>query len=441
MIRRILLALLVLLVLLLLALGGMAVYGYFLGDAQTARTVAVQVKQDSGDTVARGAYLARAGNCMGCHTARGGAAYAGGRVIQSEFGNFVTPNITPDKLTGIGRWSNDDFWRSLHNGKSKDGRLLYPAFPYMNYTKLTRADSDAMFAYFMTVTEVQRENQPHSLRFPYSQRGLLAYWRALYFRPAVHQDDARQSTAWNRGAYLVNGLAHCSACHSSRNALGANNGSQDLSGGELAMINWYAPSLTSSDEASLKHWQPSQVQDLLKSGVSANSAVFGPMAEVVAGSLQYLSDTDISAMTTYLQALPQINADAADVLDKALEAQGVSKGEMARIMAQGSRLYQTHCMDCHAADGSGIAAVYPALKGNRNLQMRNMANPLRIILAGGFAPVTKANPRPYGMPPFGPVLSDSEVALLLSYIRNAWGNQAEVVTAAEVNRYRTAPLD
>jgi mono/diheme cytochrome c family protein len=293
----------------------------------------------------------------------------------------------------------------------------------------------------MTVTEVQRENQPHSLRFPYSQRGLLAYWRALYFRPAVHQDDAQQSTAWNLGAYLVNGLAHCSACHSSRNALGANNGSQDLSGGELAMINWYAPSLTSSDEASLKHWQPSQVQDLLKSGVSANSAVFGPMAEVVAGSLQYLSDTDISAMTTYLQALPQVNADAADVLDKALEAQGVSKGEMARIMAQGSRLYKTHCMDCHAADGSGIAAVYPALKGNRNLQMRNIANPLRIILAGGFAPVTKANPRPYGMPPFGPVLSDSEVALLLSYIRNAWGNQAEVVTAAEVNRYRTAPLD
>lgn len=427
--------------LLLLALGGVAAYGYFLGDEQTARTLAVAADQDAAATIARGAYLARAGNCMGCHTARGGAAYAGGRVIQSEFGNFIAPNITSDKQSGIGSWTGDDFWRALHNGKSRDGRMLYPAFPFLNYSQLTRGDSDALFAYFQTVTAVQRENQPHQLRFPYNQRGLLAYWRALYFRPAVYQEDAQQSVAWNRGAYLVNGLAHCSACHSSRNALGANGGSQDLSGGELAMINWFAPSLTSAEEASLKHWQPSQVQALLRSGVSDAAAVSGPMAEVVAGSLQYLTDQDIAAMTTYLQALPQLKSGAADALDQALAAPAVSQEEMARVMALGGALYKTHCMDCHAADGGGVASVYPALKGNRQVQMQNVANPLRLILAGGFTPATKNNPRPYGMPPFGPVLSDSEVALVLSYIRNAWGNQGSVVNAADVNPYRTAPLD
>lgn len=437
MIKRILFSLLILL---LLALGGVAAYGYFLGDEQTARSVTVQ-SSDVSNIVAQGAYLARAGNCMGCHTARGGAAYAGGRVIQSEFGDFIAPNITSDQATGIGNWNADDFWRALHNGKSKDGRMLYPAFPFTNYSQLTRADSDAMFAYFKTVTAVQRANAPHNLRFPYNQRGLLAFWRALYFRPAVYQEQPQQSAVWNRGAYLVNGLAHCSACHSSRNALGANGGSQDLSGGELAMINWYAPSLLSKDEANLAHVPPSQVEDLLRSGISTNAAVFGPMAEVVADSLQYLSDADIKAMSTYLQALPPSKTAGSDLFDKALQAPGVGKDEMARIMSQGGSLYKTHCSDCHAADGSGVASIYPALKGNRNLQMHNVANPLRIILAGGFAPVTKNNPRPYGMPPFGPVLSDTEVALVLSFIRNAWGNQGSVVIAADVNPYRTVPLD
>ncbi len=427
--------------LLLLSVVGVAVYGYFLGDAQTASYSKTQSKRDPAAEIAQGEYLARAGNCIGCHTARGGAAYAGGRVIQSEFGDFVAPNITSDKDTGIGNWNADDFWRALHNGKSKNGRMLYPAFPYLNYSTLTRADTDAMFAYFKTVTAVQHENQPHNLHFPYSQRFLLAFWRALYFRPTVYQEQAQQNAVWNRGAYLVTGLAHCSACHSNRNAFGANGGSQDLSGGELAMINWYAPSLVSKQEAGLAHLQASQIQALLRSGVSDKAAVFGPMAEVVAGSLQYLSEADISAMSTYLQALPQRQTVALDMLDQALAAPAAGKEEMARIMAQGGSLYTSHCSACHAEDGSGVANIYPALKANRNLQMQNVANPLRIILAGGFAPATKANPRPYGMPPFGTVLSDDEVALVLSYIRNAWGNQGTVISAAVVNPYRTAPLD
>jgi mono/diheme cytochrome c family protein len=207
------------------------------------------------------------------------------------------------------------------------------------------------------------------------------------------------------------------------------------------MINWYAPSLVSKQEAGLAHVPASQIQALLRSGVSDKAAVFGPMAEVVTGSLQYLSEADIRAMSTYLQTLPQSKTVVPDMLDNALAAPVAGKEEMARIMAQGANLYKSHCSDCHAEDGSGVTGIYPALKGKRNLQMQNVANPLRIILAGGFAPATKANPRPYGMPPFGPVLSDDEVALVLSYIRNAWGNQGAVISAAVVNPYRTAPLD
>jgi mono/diheme cytochrome c family protein len=432
-----------LILLLSLVVAGVGAYGYFLSDQLTDPLVAQQAltPAQAGERLAHGAYLARAGNCMGCHTARGAEPYAGGRVIESEFGNFISPNITADVQHGIGGWSADDFWNALHNGKSKDGRLLYPAFPFANYTQITRNDSDALFAYFRTITAVTKQNQPHDLRFPYNQRALLAFWRALYFRPAVFQQEKQASAEWNRGAYLVNGLAHCSACHSSRNALGANGGSQDLSGGALAMINWYAPSLVDPHEAGLAQWQPAQLQALLKTGISQHAVVSGPMAEVVAGSLQYLSDTDIAAMSHYLQALPQVKVAASDMLDRALQAPQVSEQQMQQIMQQGARLYGTHCADCHGKQGAGVAAVYPALAGNRAVQMQNVANPLRIILAGGFAPATEGNPRPYGMPPFGPVLSDAEVALVLSYIRNAWGNQASAISSAEVNRYRTAPLN
>jgi mono/diheme cytochrome c family protein len=423
------------------AIAGLAVYGYFLGDAQTVETVGAQLGQNSSDTISRGAYLVVAGNCMACHTTRGGQAYAGGRVLQSEFGNFITPNITPDAANGIGLWRADDFWAALHNGKSKDGRLLYPAFPYPNYTHVTRADSDAMFAYLKTVAPAQRKNAPHDLRFPYNQRALLVFWRALYFRPALYLADSQKSALWNRGDYLVNGLAHCSACHSSRNAVGANGGSRDLSGGDMAMVNWFAPSLLPIQNPGMARWSARHLQNFLHTGTSASAAALGPMADVVAGSLQYLSDTDIQAMVAYLQALPEVAVKSEDFLDEVIAQQQVGKQRMAWIMQEGEQLYKKHCSDCHAVDGSGVTSIYPALKGRQALLGPSVANPLRVILAGGFPPATKGNPRPYGMPPFGPSLSDSEIAIVLSYIRNAWGNHAAVVSSAEVNRYRTAPLD
>ena len=384
------------------------------------------------DQIARGAYLAKAGDCMACHTVRGGQAYAGGRVLPTPFGNVISPNITSDRATGIGSWSADDFWHALHNGKSKDGRLLYPAFPYTNYTHIRREDADALYAFFQTVPAVSQPSQPHQLHFPFNRQFMLVGWRALFFKPAVFREDSRQSVDWNRGAYLVQGLGHCSACHSERNALGASSG-EDLSGGMIPVQGWYAPALTSDYEAGLGEWLPRHVTSLLKTGASPRAAVFGPMAEVVQESLQYLSDADINAMTVYLRALPGDGKRSDFKRDKSEEAMA--------FLAAGAKLYQTHCVDCHGAEGGGKAPGYPPLAGNRALTMEAAVNPIRVVLNGGFAPGTAGNPRPYGMPPYGHVLNDVEVAQVVSYLRSAWGNDAPPVDSNDVNRYRAIPLD
>jgi mono/diheme cytochrome c family protein len=386
------------------------------------------------EQIARGAYLARAGNCVACHTVRGGSPNAGGRAIATPFGDIFSPNITPDVQTGIGSWSADDFWRAMHNGKSKDGSFLYPAFPYPNYTKVTRADSDAIFAYIKTVPAVYRPNLEHRLRFPYNQRFLLAGWRALYFRPGTYQPDTGQTVEWNRGAYLVQGLGHCGACHTSRNALGATEQRTELAGGVIPMLNWYAPSLTSSAETGIGEWDQQHIADLLKTGVSARGATFGPMSEVVRESLQFLSDSDIGAMAGYLKSLPQTETPPS-------QAMKFSVQETEAVLKQGEELYRNLCVECHWANGEGVPPAYPPLAGNRSLTAQSAINPIRIVLNGGYPPSTGGNPRPYGMPPFGPTLSDAEVAAVVSYIRDAWGNQGTLVSPVEVSRYRGIPLD
>jgi len=382
--------------------------------------------------VARGAYLARAGDCMACHTTRGGVPYAGGRALATPFGNVISPNITPDKDTGIGTWSADDFWRAMHNGKSKDGRLLYPAFPYTNYTKVRREDSDALYAYFQSVPPQRQANLPHTLRFPYNQQIALAAWRALYFKPAVHQDEPARSVEWNRGAYLVQGLGHCSACHSSRTTLGGSE--EGLSGGLIPMLGWYAPSLTSNAEAGLGDWDTEHIVALLHTGISPRATVFGPMAEVVRQSLQHLEVTDVRAMAVYLKSLPDTQPPVKAAPRDTSEA-------ATRQLAQGAKLYETHCASCHQADGKGVPPGYPPLAGNRALLTASPVNAIRIVLNGGFAPGTAGNPRPYGMPPYGPVLNDGEVAAVVSHLRASWGNNAPAVTALEVNKYRSVPLE
>jgi mono/diheme cytochrome c family protein len=393
---------------------------------------------NAAEQISRGQYLARAGDCMACHTVRGGKPYAGGRAIPTPFGSIFAPNITPDAATGIGSWSADEFWRALHNGKSKDGSFLYPAFPYTNYTKVTRADSDAIFAYFKTLEPVHQQNREHELRFPYNQRILLAAWRALYFRPEVYRPDASRTVEWNRGAYLVQGLGHCSACHTERNALGAGNARAELGGGMIPMLNWHASSLTSGADNGIGDWEIQHIADLLKTGVSERGAVFGPMAEVVRESLQHLSDSDVRSMATYLKSLRQ--ADQVDAPSTPQPVQ-VAAQESDSVLKTGAKLYETHCMECHQANGEGAPPAYPPLSGNRSLMAHSAVNPIRIVLNGGYPPSTGGNPRPFGMPPFGSTLTDSEVAAVVSYIRNTWGNRAEPVSPSEVGRYRGVPVD
>ena len=258
----------------------------------------------------RGEYLARAGDCVACHTAPEGREFAGGRAMPTPFGNLYVPNITPDDETGIGKWSGDDFYRMMHTGISRDGSLMYPAMPFASYTRVTREDSDAIYGYLMSVPPVQQKNRRHELRFPFNQRDLLVGWRALYFKEGEYVPDPKQSAQWNRGAYLVDGLGHCAMCHTAINRLGGSRESDAFEGGMIPNQNWYAPSLTSGREAGLGHWSIKDITDLLQVGVSNRATVYGPMAEVVYNSLQYLSDEDVEAMAVYLKALPQRDAEA-----------------------------------------------------------------------------------------------------------------------------------
>ncbi|MDP1791365.1 MAG: cytochrome c, partial [Methylibium sp.] len=350
------------------------------------------------------------------------------------FGTVFSSNLTPDDATGLGRWSAAHFWRAMHHGRSMDGRLLYPAFPYTDYTLVTREDSDALFAYLRSLPPVAQARPAHALRFPYDTQAALAVWRALYFEPARFEAAADRPADWNRGAYLVRGLGHCSACHTQRNALGASELGLQLGGGLIPVQNWYAPSLLSADEAGVAEWSTQEVVDLLKTGRSARGSAMGPMAEVVARSTQHLDEADLRAMAVYLQSLPQHGARRSRA---AAHAEGAAAEQPD---SRGAKLYEQHCAQCHGAAGEGAAGLYPPLAGNRAVTMDSAANLVRIVHGGGYLPATAGNPRPFGMPPFAHVLDEADTAAVVSYVRGAWGNDAAPVTPLEVLRLRPGAL-
>jgi mono/diheme cytochrome c family protein len=408
--------------------------GAFYFFAESPRAPLASRFDNQAKRIAHGEYLARAGDCMACHTSRSGAAYAGGVPIPTPFGTFYVPNITPDPETGIGAWTADDFWRALHEGRSRDGSLLYPAFPYTNYSKVTRADADDMFAYLQSLTPVRNPRRVHDLSFPYDQRKMLIAWRALYFRSGEYENDPSQSDEWNRGAYLVSGLGHCDACHGHRNLLGAVAG-EETAGALIPMQNWYAPSLTSNRETGLGDWDAAEVVELLRTGVSERSAVFGPMATVVQHSLQHLSQADIAAMVTYLKSQAQEEAPPEPDQIRVTEKQGEE------LTRRGAKLYAKHCIDCHQRRGEGVPRIYPPLVNNQAILMRYPINAIRIVVNGGFPPSTAGNPRPYGMPPFAQDLSDEEIAAVVSFVRQSWGNHAPAVSPTEVANARGLPVE
>jgi mono/diheme cytochrome c family protein len=390
------------------------------GEAPLADAVAVPIAPAAAE---RGAYLARAGNCKSCHTVPGGADYAGGRRIDTPFGAIVSSNITPDTQTGIGGWSPAEFWRAMHHGRSKDGRLLYPAFPYPSFTAVSREDSDALYAYLRSVPPAVKANEPHALRFPYNTQAALAVWRALFFNATPFEPEAGQSAAWNRGKYLVQGLGHCAACHSGRNVLGGTSTAAESGGSLMPDGAWYAPSLADPGEAGLQHASRETIVQLLRDGVSGSASVAGPMAEVVAGSTQHLTPADLDAMAQYLASLPVQKPSRAEF-----------RSADPDVLKQGKRLYGQHCAACHGDHGEGVPGIYAALAGNRAVTLPAASNLVQVIRQGGFAPSTPGNPQPFGMPPFKQVLSNEDIAAVATFIRQSWGNRAMPVSALEVMR-------
>ena len=418
-----------------------SIWAFWGADAWHERTGANAAHSgaSAAPSLEHGAYLARIGNCALCHTAPGGAPFAGGRAIETPFGAVVSTNITPDPTQGVGQWSADDFWRALHYGKSRDGRRLSPAFPYTSYTRVSRADADALFAYLQTATPSARANSASPLAWPFNTQAALAVWRALYFwpqtRPSSSLDlngsqvamggggvNAADALGLERGQYLVHGLGHCTECHGKRSLLGGLVGGNELAGAVLPGVPWYAPSLHDTSQAGAT--SVADTVALLQTGASGGRFVGGPMAEVVLHGTQHLTDADAQAIGLYLQQVVRPTAPAAP------------HALMANADPRAAKLYEDQCADCHGKEGQGQAGAYPALAGNRTVLTEQPNNAVLSVLHGGFAPSTAGNPRPFGMPPFLLQMDDADVAAVLTYVRSSWGNQGAPVSALQVQQIR-----
>lgn len=384
--------------------------------------------------VERGRALAQLGHCSGCHTAPGGAPYAGGPALLTPFGTVYGGNLTPDPETGLGRWTSADFWRALHNGRSRDGRLLNPAFPYENFSHITREDSDALYAFLQSIEPVHRPAPAAQLKLPANSQGALAIWRAMHFWPT---DPAAQ--ALPTGEYLTRGLAHCSACHATRNTLGAQRSTNDFSGQLMPNGRAYAPPLPSAGRADAGPWTVDDLVAYLQTGHSRQGAALGVMAEVVAGSTQHVAAKDLQAIAEYVLSRPAPAVSSApkanDGRDQAarLPAPGTAQ---ASLMKLGEQVYADHCASCHGAQGEGVTGIYPPLAGNPRVAREPATNVIRIILEGGFGPATEGHPRPFGMPPFAHVLKAEEVAAVATYMRARWYGSGLEVTPLEVLKHR-----
>jgi mono/diheme cytochrome c family protein len=314
--------------------------------------------------------------------------------------------------------------------------LLAPAFPYNHTSVITRPDSDAIFAWLNTQAPVVQAQPAHTLVWPVGTQPALAVWRSLFFQSNPFQADHKQSAEWNRGAYLVQGLGHCAACHSPRNALGASGPVSDLSGGLMPVVNWYAPDLTREAESGLASTPLPEIVRLLRTGGSATAQTSGPMGEVVQHSLQHLSTADLQAMAVYLQSRAQSTPQPAPAAAKPSRIS-------LQVATQGAKVYERQCLQCHGEQGAGIQTAsgevaYPALAGNRAVLLSDPTNLVQLVLYGGYGPATEGHPRPFGMPPAVLELDDRDIAAVLTHLRSRWGNQASEVTPLQVNRIRAA---
>ncbi|HHT7586834.1 TPA: c-type cytochrome [Klebsiella michiganensis] len=393
-------------------------YGLHKSYPQNEQKVTGQSLQDQ---IRRGEYVARLSDCTACHTASGGKPYAGGYTLQTPFGAILSSNITSDKETGIGGWTQEQFDRAVRHGVGSHG-YLYAAMPYNAYAKLSDKDLADLWAYIRTIPAVNSKVVENQLPFPFNQRWLLAGWNMLFFKDQVFQPAAQQSAEVNRGAYLVEGPGHCASCHTSKNLLGGDS-SDYLQGGTLQ--GWHAPDLTSNPHTGLGSWSKDDIASYLHSGTNNITASSGPMTEAIENSTQYMTPEDLQAIASYLKSLPASDDP---------KPTPVSMTDPA--MKDGKLVFETQCGACHVSNGTGVRKMIPALANNPQINSPDPASLLNVVLNGTYGPMTHANPTGAGMPAFAEKLSDDNIAAVLTYIRNSWGNAATPVDTRTVAEAR-----
>lgn len=378
---------------------------------------------DQADEIIRGHYQAILGDCVACHSEPGGKPLAGGAPLETPFGPLVPPNITPDHDTGIGKWSEADFKAMMRTGIGHDGIRLYPAMPYPAYTKMSDQDVSDLWKYLQTVEPVNNQVVANQLPFPFNIRLSLLGWNLLNFSEGEFKPDMTKPEAWNRGAYLVQGAGHCSTCHTPKNILGADDDGQYLQGGSLQ--GWLAPDITGSMHTGLGSWSNEQIVAYLKTGANDKTIASGPMREAIENSTSKMDDADLEAIAEYLKSLP----------GKEDQATGSVPVTDPRMVAGGA-VYRDNCSACHGSNGAGAMPLFPALAGNQIVQQPNTDTLSHVVLAGSQGAATSEKPTAPSMPSFAWRLSDDQVADVLTYVRNSWGNAASPVDAATVKKHR-----
>jgi mono/diheme cytochrome c family protein len=390
-----------------------------LGGLATLLFASTAVTAD--DAVERGKYLVVLGDCAGCHTNGRQPAYSGGRAFSAGFGVVYSSNITPDKATGIGRWTGDQFYRAMHEGISANGKHLYPAFPYAYFTHLNRADTDSLFAYLKTQKPVHAVPAKDQLIFPFNIRTGMIAWNAMFLNPTPFKSDPSKSPAWNRGAYIVNGLGHCGACHTPKNVMFGDKKDAAFTG--ETVDHWFSANLTGSKRDGLGRWSAADIVQYLKTGQNTHAVAVGSMQEVITLSTSKMQDRDLGAIAEYLKSLPA-------------QAATNPKSSSAAQMAQGQAVFVAHCSVCHLSSESAHGSrEFPSLDSDTLIRGRNPTTVLHVLLDGSQSPKTDNAPTGYSMPSFA-ALSDENIANVATYIRNAWSNRAGAVSAKEVAKLR-----
>jgi mono/diheme cytochrome c family protein len=381
---------------------------------------------------AAGEYLARAGDCVGCHSAPGGKAFAGGLKMATPLGPIYATNITPDVETGIGTYTLQDFDRAVRGGIAKDGRHLYPAMPYPSYAKISDADIRALYDYFMrAVPAVRQPNRRREIPVYLSPRWPLAVWNALFVGNPGFTPNPRKDARWNRGAYLVEGLGHCGACHTARGwaaqEVTLDASSPNFLAGAL-LDGWYASNLRQNRATGLGGWSQAEIVEFLKTGHNRHGSAYGSMRDVINNSTPYLTDDDLDSIAAYLASLSATATELAPVQDETT-ATALLEGHDA---APGAAIYASQCQTCHKETGAAAPPFIPALAGNPTVLDKDPASLINIVLNGSAPLVVKGSPSPYRMPQYRALLTNPQIADVITFIRTGWGNYAPSVSIREV---------